>query len=199
MRFIANNLAMICAAFIFLSCAADGASVQTPSSTGIGRDRFSTLAQNIIADMRNFFSQQTVYQSKDDCPVRIMLDPQKLDNESSERVNFDLFVNGFRDHFNDRENEKQLRLTGRKIAFVDIKRRLIAGAVAARKCRAQKLGADYLLAGRIISDDKINRQDIRQTQTLISFWLLDLETGAKTWTSPSYTFKSFGQNDVIYQ
>ena len=128
-----------------------------------------------------------------------MLDSQKLNNESSERINFSLITDGFRAHLENKDHEKSLSLTGRKIIFVDTSRNIVAGKISARKCSAPKLGADYLLAGRISSDDKISKQDIRQKQTLIAFWLLDLETSTKAWTSPPYIFKSYGQNDVIYQ
>ena len=186
-------------AFALFGCASNDAPLSASTQIGIGPDRFSSLAQGLVADMRRFFSAQTIYQSKNDCPVRIMLDSQKLNNESSERINFNLITDGFRAHLDNPEHEKSLSLTGRKIIFVDTSRNIVAGKISARKCSAPKLGADYLLAGRISSDDKISKQDVRQKQTLIAFWLLDLETSAKAWTSPPYIFKSYGQNDVIYQ
>ncbi len=202
MTSIVNNR-MIVLAFILCGCAVDraaiNASVSARGQIGIGRDQVASIARSAIKDIRHFFANQSVYQSAQDCPVRIMLDSQRLDNESSERIDFDLITKGFRDHINDKANEKELSLTGRPVIFVDVDRNIVAGEFSRDKCRAPTLGADYFLAGRIISEDKIDRQDVRQKRVLITFWLLDLETGAKTWTSPSYVFKNYGQNDVIYQ
>lgn len=163
---------------------------------GVGTKNFSQLAKNAVSDMQLFFSKQLVFDGKRDCAARIMLDRHKFENESAERIDFNLIVKGFADQLKNPQNAEKLSLVGRKLSFIDKNRNFIAG----KDCKTNQIaGADYLLGGRIISDDKITKGGIHQRQTLISFWLLDLETGAKTWVSPPYIFKNVGQNDVIYR
>ena len=184
-----------------LSCAAQPmGQARNQAHIGIGRDRLAEIARDMIGDMRLFFSKQLVFKSSEDCPARIMIDAQKFNNESAERIDFARIVKALRDHLNDRDHAQHLSLAGRQIALVDNARRVIAGASRFHKCKTEKkLGADYVLAARIISEDKISQDDIRQRQTLLTFWLLDLETSAKAWSSKAYLVKSYGQNDVVYR
>lgn len=202
MKIFANNIAFV----FFLSLSVASCTHQPIGQAtnrvhiGIGTDRLSIITREMISDMRLFFSKQIVFKSADQCPVRIMIDPQKLRNESAERINFSHIINAARDHLRNPQNAEALSLAGRAIAFVDRERRFIAGQSKFQKCKAAKpIGADYALMARIISDDKISQEDIRQRQTLISFWLVDLDSGAKAWTSKPYLFKSYGQNDVVYR
>ena len=187
--------------FLFLSsCVAVAGSVSQQTRIGVGGTGFMLLSKKVIEDMQIFFSKQVVFSAREDCAVRVMLDSQKLDNESTERIDFNLLQQAFIERLEDKKAKEKLSLVARKLSFIDRDRNFLAGREGLPFCKkSNRAGADYLLAGRIISDDKINADDIRQRQTLISFWLLDLETGAKAWTSQPYIFKSYGQNDVIYR
>ncbi len=187
--------------FLFLSsCVATAGSVSQQTSIGVGETGFMLLSKKVIEDMQIFFSKQIVFSAREDCAVRVMLDSQKLDNESTERIDFNLLQQAFVERLEDKKAKEKLSLVARKLSFIDRDRNFLAGREGLPFCKkSNRVGADYLLAGRIISDDKINADDIRQRQTLISFWLLDLETGAKAWASQPYIFKSYGQNDVIYR
>jgi len=196
-------LALLLITHVYLVGCASQAIPNTRTHIGIGKDRLAIIADSVLRDLRIFFSQQLVFQREEDCPVRIMLEAQKLENESAERIDFSRLVQALRTQMLNPRSADQLNLAGRSIMLIHENRQTIAGKPRLARCLPaqgkKSLGADYVLAGRIISEDKINQQDIRQKQTLINFWLLDLETGAKAWTSKPYLFKTIGQNDVVYR
>jgi hypothetical protein len=183
-----------------VACATPKGEASLSSRIGVGAAGFASLSKKMIVDMQTFFSKQLVFSASEDCAVRVILDSQKIDNESAERFNFQLLVDAFVARLNDDGAAKKLSLVGRRLSFIDKNRALLAGKETRRSCfQAGKQGADYLLMGRVATEDRIDDGDVRQRQTLISFWLLDLETSAKAWSSQPYLFKSVGQNDVIYR
>ena len=199
-------LVMIC---VIAGCVALPAPKVGIHQLAFGSDRLAQIANQMIEEMSLFFSKQIVWTSQGDCPLYIMIDPQKIDNESAQRLDMDVFVKHFRQSLLDEDKNADKSLLGMTIAFINPERQIIAiskegtrklnrPACAPENSASQK-AADYMLMGRIISDDKIDEADIRQRRSLLSFWLLDLETGAKAWASQPYIFQSYGQNDVIYR
>lgn len=150
--------------------------------------------------MRDMLSNPTVAGAT--TPPRVIVDSEHFANESSQRINKNLIVDRLRVELARAANGRMMFVAREHAGMVaqerDLKRAGYVDVATTGLARAQA-GADYRLTGRITSLDGLDRSSgTAQRYNLITFEMIDLETGLIVWTN-SYEFKKAAQDDVIYR
>ncbi len=132
---------------------------------------------------------------------RIIIDSEYFTNESSSRINKNMITDRLRIGLNRAANGRML-FVGRHYSDMvakerDLKRQgqVTTGTIGTAKAQA---GADFRLGGRITSSDAVQSSGLASRYQLITFEMVDLETGIIVW-SGMYEFKKTAQDDIIYR
>ncbi|WP_228151324.1 penicillin-binding protein activator LpoB [Tamilnaduibacter salinus] len=135
-------------------------------------------------------------------PPRVIIDNEYMTNESSSIINTNMLTDRLRVGLNRAANGRMV-FVGREYAGMVEKEREMKrdGAVdggTIRKTQATA-GADYRLAGRVSSQDAIDRES--QTKSRyhqVVFEMVDLELGTIVWSN-MYEMKKASQDNVLYR
>jgi hypothetical protein len=135
-------------------------------------------------------------------PPVIIVDDKHFHNESSSVINKKIITERLMISLNRAANGRIIFAERNAVDMVskerELKRQgeLSSGTLG----RAGKIaGADYRLAGRIMSLDKAESHTGKVSRyTQIAFKLIDLETSVAVWTN-LYEFKKFAQDNIIYR
>lgn len=134
-------------------------------------------------------------------PPRIIVDDNDFINESTSRVNKRMITERLKVLLN-RNSQGKLVFVGRDYtgaieAERSMKRDGVVDGGTIRTTQATA-GGDFLLGGKIMSLDAIQRQTgLTQRTHMITFEMVDLELGTIVWTG-LYEFGKTAQDDVIY-
>lgn len=135
-------------------------------------------------------------------PPRIIIDSKYFKNQSSTRINKNLITERLLINLNKASKGRMIFLEREDIEMIVDERELKReGQVSLGSLgNVEKIhGADYRLSGKIMSLDTLNNKTGDETKYhQISFKLVDLETGALTWTN-MYEFKKTSASNVIYR
>jgi uncharacterized protein (TIGR02722 family) len=135
-------------------------------------------------------------------PPRVIIDNEYMKNESSSIINTNMLTDRLRVELNRAANGRMV-FVGRQYSDMVEKERELKrdGAVdggTIRKTQATA-GADYRLAGRISSQDAIDRDSqMKSRYHQIIFEMVDLELGTIVWSN-MYEMKKASQDNVLYR
>lgn len=168
------------------------------SGTGIEMRDIISMSDQIVRDLmqRSDIVGTTV-------PPRIILEGSRIRNQSSQRMDTDLFSDQLRaqliraaagrlrflsrENIEDVMNERELKDRGQ----TDVGTRGMTRAVA---------GADYRLVGRITSQDARNNSNgTTQRAMQVVFEMIDLETSETVYISEPFVIVRAQRDDVIYR
>lgn len=135
-------------------------------------------------------------------PPRIIIDSRYFTNESSQRINQNLITDRLRTSLNRSSDGRMVFIARQNAAMIEeeraLKREGVTDIGTAGLTQAQ-FGADFRLTGNIASQDARNaRTGEIQRFTQITFELVDLESGAITWSN-SYDVARAAVDDVVYR
>jgi PBP1b-binding outer membrane lipoprotein LpoB len=135
-------------------------------------------------------------------PPRVILDAAYVSNESTQRINKNLIVDRLRVGLQRAAAGRMIFVSRENADMVEKERELKrAGYVdtATTGLTRAQAGADYRLAGRINSQQGLDRGDgTASGYYQITFDMIDLESGVIVWTD-MYEFKKSAQDDVVYR
>lgn len=135
-------------------------------------------------------------------PPRVIIDAEYFINESSMRIDKNLITDRLRVNLNRTAAGKMLFIGRQYGGMIEgeraLKRKGQADQGTLGKAEKQ-LGADYRLAGRITTQDAIDpKTGARSRYNMITFEMVDLETGEIVWSN-IYEFKKSAQDDIVYR
>lgn len=131
-------------------------------------------------------------------PPRIIVDSKYLVNESSSIVNRNLLTDKLRVGLNRAAARRMVFLARERADMIEEERELKEAGVIVPAPASSPLSADYRLAGRIASLDKVQAVGDQTRYTQITFELVDLMSGAILWSN-MYEFKKTGRDDAVYR
>ncbi|MDM8541848.1 hypothetical protein QUF90_12240 [Desulfococcaceae bacterium HSG9] len=135
-------------------------------------------------------------------PPHVIIDSQYFKNESSSRINLNMITDRLRIGLN-RNARGRMIFVGRHFSdMVEKEKKLKSQGVVGGGTTphaSKTLGGDYLLGGRITSQDAIQQSTgLTSRSTYIMFEMVDLQTGQIVWGG-DYSFKKAAADDVIYR
>jgi PBP1b-binding outer membrane lipoprotein LpoB len=152
--------------------------------------------------MRDMLTDSTLGIMQHAQPPRILLEPNSFTNESSSRINKRMLSDRLRILLNRAAKGKIVFVTQENADRVErarqLKREGVTDAGTIRKTQAT-FGWDYEMRGFIISQDMLDpNTGISQRSHMITFELIDVESGSFAWSN-MYEFAKSGQDSVIYR
>jgi len=161
-------------------------------------------SQDIVATsdkmMRDMLANPTLAGAA--TPPRVILDAAYVNNESMQRINKNLIVDRLRVGLQRAAAGRMIFVSRENAEMVETERELKrAGYVdtATSGLTRAQAGADYRLAGRINSQQGLDRGDGTASRySQVTFEMIDLESGVIVWTD-MYEFKKSAQDDVVYR
>lgn len=150
--------------------------------------------------MRDILAQSNLFAGA--VAPRVIIDARHFRNESASRLNVSSITNRLRVFLN-RASKGRMVFVGRQYIDVvqrerDLKRdgKVDVGTTGLMR---KTLGADFRLVGTITSLDKrSSRTGLMSRYSQITFEILDLESGAISW-SGIYEFEKTAADDVLYR
>lgn len=136
-------------------------------------------------------------------PPRIVVDSEKLSNNSSQRIDRDMIADALRASLN-RAAAGRIRFVSRESMDIimrerELKRSGVAD-VGTRGMTRGVSGLDFTLIGRITSlDARDARSGLIQRRTQVVFELVDMETGDIPWTGQPFVIQRAAGDDVVYR
>lgn len=176
---------------------------EDPSSSGSVQG-VGIESQDVVAMtdemMRDMLSNKVL--SGRDEPPRIIIDNEYMDNESSSIINTNMLTDRLRVELNRAANGRMVFVARERSDMVEKEREMkrdgVVDSGTVRNTEATA-GADYRLAGRISSQDAVERKS--QTKSRyhqITFEMIDLELGTIVWNG-MYEMKKASQDNVLYR
>lgn len=175
------------------------ADIQTPSNVqGIGVE-----SQDIVAMtdkmVRDMLSNRLIA-GRPTAPY-VIIDDKYFINESSSVINKRLITERLMINLNRAAQGRMLFVERAASDMVEHERKLKRTGVTTDGTlgrTAATAGADFRLAGKIISQDGIAQSGMKSRYHMITFKMVDLETSIVAW-SGMYEFKKESAEDVIYR
>lgn len=132
---------------------------------------------------------------------RVIIDSEYFRNESTNRINKNMITDRMRIGLNRAANGRML-FVGRHFSDMVAKERelkrqgtVTQGTLGSAVAQA---GADFRLGGRITSADSVQSNGLTSRYQLITFEMVDLETGIIVW-SGMYEFKKTAKDNIVYR
>jgi len=136
-------------------------------------------------------------------PPRIVVDSEKILNNSSQRIDRDMIAGALRTSLN-RAAAGRIRFISRESMDIIARERALkdAGQVdsGTRGRTLAVAGLDFTLIGRLTSlDSRDSRSGLVQRRTQVIFELVDMETGEIPWSGQPYVVLRAAGDDVVYR
>lgn len=192
-----------CASHQVENVAGQSSVYEDPSSTGkvqgvgIQSQDVVAMTDKMVRDMLS----NRILAARETAP-RVIVDNEYMKNESSSIINTNMLTDRLRVQLNRAANGRMV-FVGRQYSDMVEKERELKrdGAVdggTIRKTQATA-GADYRLAGRVSSQDAIDRDSqMKSRYHQIVFEMVDLELGTIVWSN-MYEMKKASQDSVLYR
>ncbi len=135
-------------------------------------------------------------------PAKVIIDSEYFTNQSTNRLDKDMITMKLKSQLR-RSARGRIRFVSRdRINMVEKERNLKRQGIvdtANNRLAKKTFGADYRLAGRIMTMDQVAASSGTQVRASVFYFeMIDLETGETIWDN-TYEFEKVSQDDVIYR